>query len=1384
MNKTRFKSNRYAAIVALLIAMFALSPLAMAQEPQGYAEVIDGVLTFYWDADRDSRTGKTYSIPGLYQRPAWSGTDTAPNESTTKVVFDPSFINCEIQGCYDWFRQCTKLTTIEGLEYLNTSKACTMEYMFSCCTSLKSIDLSHFDMSSVENTNYMFSNCTSLESVDLSGTNMVKATTMQGMFKNCTSLKSVNFANCNTSNVTRMDGTFYGCSALTTLDLSQLDTSNVTRMDGTFYGCSSLTELDMSTFDISKVTTMENTFRDCTSLVSLNTKSLSANNLKNLNNTFYNCKSLKSLDLRNFNKAPAFMQATFYGCESLEDINLNTVRLWYANYLNDLFNGCKSLKELDLPDGPYNAKDVSNMFRDCTSLTTIYISNIGWDFRSTPTSDNMFLNCTSLKGAVAYNASKTDLSMANFTTGYLTSLAEKQIYGVESNGVLTLYYDRESGNRTGTVNIDPTDNSVPGWAGTEDNPNTTVTKVVFDKSFSKCQPTKTCYWFCYLTKLTTFEGLENLNTKEITEMSKMYAGCSSLTSLDLSPFVTGALKSMSFMFADCSSLTSLEFPNFTTGSVTNMEGLFKGCSSLKSVDISNLDFAMASYINSMFEGCSSLTTLDLSEFDFSVARYANNLFKDCSSLTTLKLPNLATKQMSNMFAGCSSLKSLDVSNLTGNVTLMDGMFAGCSNLTTLDVSNLKTSKVSNMSNVFKGCTKLESIYCDNTWSCDNSTDMFAGCTALKGAVAFDASKTDASMANPKTGYFCGKTYVVIDKGTLSFYRDYQRKSRTGTSYLITERNAEDDSFPIWADNTTIKKVVIDDSFIAYAPSSTSKWFANCTALETVEGLENINSKTLLSSSFMFYDCSSLTSISGFNFSGLWLENTSYMFAGCSKLASLDVSGISAIWVTDMSNMFAGCSNLTSLDLSKSDVQSVTNMSRMFAGCSNIKTIVIKDSSAKIFGVDKVTDMSEMFKGCAKLETIHCVDTWTCDNSTDMFAGCTSLKGAVAYDPTKTDASMANPETGYFYAAKAYVVEDGDVLTFYYDNQRSKRSGTTYGIIDTRSDNSSVPAWAGTNENPNTQTAKVVFDNSFQNYYPRYTDCWFRDCKNLTTIEGIKNLNTSKTYSMKHMFNGCKALTSLDVSNFDTSNVKDMNSMFFNCNALTALDLSNFDTSKVTDMYRMFSECNALTALDLSNFDTSNVVVMSSMFNGCYSLATLDVSSFDTSNVTHMNQMFTNCRALTSLDLSNFNTNKVTEMNSMFKSCYSLTTLNLMNFTPRNDTNFTEMFYDCENLETIYCNYAWYSGCVSENMFKGCTSLKGAVEFDPTKIDASMATPYGGYFTLYNGSVTEISSADADADAPVEVYNLYGVKVADTTSRLTPGIYIVRQGKTVKKIAVK
>ena len=128
------------------------------------------------------------------------------------------------------------------------------------------------------------------------------------------------------------------------------------------------------------------------------------------------------------------------------------------------------------------------------------------------------------------------------------------------------------------------------------------------------------------------------------------------------------------------------------------------------------------------------------------------------------------------------------------------------------------------------------------------------------------------------------------------------------------------------------------------------------------------------------------------------------------------------------------------------------------------------------------------------------------------------------------------------------------------------------------------------------------------------------CKNVTT--------------MASTFNGCDALTTLNLSNFDTSKVTTMASTFNGCDALTTLNLSNFDTSKVTSMASMFSSCGALTTLNLSSFDTSEVTSMSSMFNGCRKLTTLNLSSFDTSKVTTMTYMFSNCDALTTLIINN------------------------------------------------------------------------------------------------------------------------------------------------------
>ena len=134
-----------------------------------------------------------------------------------------------------------------------------------------------------------------------------------------------------------------------------------------------------------------------------------------------------------------------------------------------------------------------------------------------------------------------------------------------------------------------------------------------------------------------------------------------------------------------------------------------------------------------------------------------------------------------------------------------------------------------------------------------------------------------------------------------------------------------------------------------------------------------------------------------------------------------------------------------------------------------------------------------------------------------------------------------------------------------------------------------------------------------------------------------------------------------------------------------------------------------------------------MFLDCSALTSLDLKNFNTQNVTNMESMFYGCSALTSLDLKHFNTKKVTDMYEMFKDCSALTSLNLKNFDTQYVTDMREMFSYCAALTTINCNTTWWCP-ESENMFAGCTQLKGAVAYDKNKVDAEMANPETGYFT--------------------------------------------------------
>ena len=492
-----------------------------------------------------------------------------------------------------------------------------------------------------------------------------------------------------------------------------------------------------------------------------------------------------------------------------------------------------------------------------------------------------------------------------------------------------------------------------------------IKNIVFDESFKTYAPTSLREFFKGCETLETISDLEYLNTAKVTDMGKMFHGCSALTSLDLTNFNTANVEFMDNMFEGCSALESLNLTNFNTENVTNMSCMFMGCSGLESLNLTNFN------------------TENVTD-------------------------------MSWMFYGCSALKSLDLTNFnTANVDFMIHMFYGCSALKSLDLTNFNTARVTYMNNMFEGCSALTTIYVSNKFVTDNvsnGSDMFTGCKSLKD---YSDSKTDHTYANyGTTGYFTPVfDYAEFDNatGTLTFRRGL---SKPEGAYDLNEGNIK----PGWlTQKENIYKVVFDASFANARPTSCCLWFADCFYLTEIEGIENLNTEKVTNMGSMFSGCSALTSLDVSNFNTQNVKNMNGMFCDCSNLTSLDLTNFNTAKVTNMGNMFLGCSNLTSLDLTNFNTAKVTDMHFMFKGCSALTSLDLTN-----FNTAEVRDMNRMFymldKSSTALTTIYVSDnfvTTNVQNGEKMFKNCTKLKGFQKYSLLDTDHRYANYKTGYF-----------------------------------------------------------------------------------------------------------------------------------------------------------------------------------------------------------------------------------------------------------------------------------------------------------------------------------------------------------------------------------
>ena len=518
----------------------------------------------------------------------------------------------------------------------------------------------------------------------------------------------------------------------------------------------------------------------------------------------------------------------------------------------------------------------------------------------------------------------------------------------------------------------------------------------------------------------------------------------------------------------------------------------------------------------------------------------------------------------------------------------------------------------------------------------------------------------------------GNTITLISDATVTSTKD------TYTLYVYIDGNQDNPgtmagknfSLKLWASGqgAIYKENVMGDyssSGSSSLPAETSAFLGSTKARNTIQLVVSENNNVVPNDAIESVDISSLKDGSVM----LWYTDTDSNGLYEAHIGSS--TGIIKL-NTNAEGLFANLTEVESIDLSSFDTSNVTNMSSMFEECYTLTSLNLSS-----FDTSNVTNMSYMLSECYALTSLNLsnFDTSKVTDMSYMFNECYAL----------TSLNLSNFDT-------------------------SKVTNMSYMLSDCNSLTSLNLS--------NFDTSKVTDMSGMFSY-----------CNSLTSLN-LSNFDTSNVTNMSYMLSYCNSLTSLDLSNFDTSKVTSMSYMFNGCSSFTSLNLSSLDTSKVTDMSNMFSGCSSFTSLDLSNFDTSKVTSMSNMFNGCSSFTSLDLSNFDTSNVIYISGMFYGCSSLTSLDLSNFNTSKVTSMRAMFQSCTKLTSLDLSNFNTSKVTNMGYMFVNCSKLKTIYVSDLWNTSSVtsSTNMFSSCTSLVGAVSYDSTKTDISMANYTTGYLT--------------------------------------------------------
>lgn len=514
-------------------------PGYFTQIPSGYAVFEGDSLTFYNDGKMSMKEGEKYLLNVGEDMPVWTR-----ENGIKKVVFDKSFASARPICFYEWFDGLNELAEIKGLQYLDTSEGTTMQGMFSSCSKVSNLDLSHFNTS--------------------------KVTNMNAMFFNCIYLKEINLLSFDTSNVASMGVMFSGCQSLETLNLGSFNTKKVTDMPMMFSGCEQL-----KTIYVGENWSVDNEESNCWAMFN------GCNNLEGEKGTpcaggWASHKQFAHID--GGEDDPGYLSTaplieayavlsddgktlTFYCDGNKSSFGTN------AYELNTEYNYPGWYKDWSEGENPNKIKKVvfDSSFKVARPTSTYH-----W---------------------FAYQEQLTEIIHIEYlNTSQVTNMSNMFTYCMALEHVELSGFD--------TQKVDNMNSMFDSCYGL-----TTIDL----SSFKTSKVTIMNYLFYDCHNITSLD-VSKFDTSSVTDMYCMFSGCENLTSLNLSNFKTDKVTaSMARMFEGCSKLVTIDLTSFNTSNVSEMDWMFNECTELKTIYVGdqwNIKSSASGYC--MFDGCKNL----------------------------------------------------------------------------------------------------------------------------------------------------------------------------------------------------------------------------------------------------------------------------------------------------------------------------------------------------------------------------------------------------------------------------------------------------------------------------------------------------------------------------------------------------------------------------------------------------------------------------------------------------------------------------------------------------------------------------------------------------------------------------------------------------------